>query len=349
MIELVEGWSSLALDHLPVGLLIIDRGSYIRGINKVLTRLTGLKRDQVTGIPFQEILGVEQTRSNKLLQTLASGREFKQLKPEAVVPGVSANDYTTSTHSIRNKNGAIIGAIALFIPSGRQQELENAVIKAEKLALLGQLATEMIHEIRNPLTTINGFLQLLQEDLKGTPREQYINLMLTEMVRINGLIKQFLQLSRPGYSKRTQCFLDKLISEIVKLVKSEALFSKLDIQIVTAPDIPPILGDDEQLKQALLNIIKNAIDALSNGGKLFLQTAWNRPEKFVQVTIRDTGFGMDEQTISSLFYPFFTTKKNGTGLGMLISKKIIENHGGQINVQSELGKGTIVTVLLPID
>lgn len=349
MIELVEGWSSLALDHLPVGLLIIDRESYIRGINKVLTRLTGLKRDQVTGVAFREILNVEQSNSNKLLQTLASGREFQNLKPETVVPGASSNEYTTSTHSIKNKSGAIIGAIALFTPLGRQQELENAVIKAEKLALLGQLAVEMVHEIRNPLTTINGFLQLLQKDLKATPGEQYVNLMLSEMVRINGLIKQFLQLSRPGYSKRTQCFLNKLINDIAMLVESEALNRKLDIHIVTAPDIPPILGDYQQLKQAILNIIRNAIDALPNGGKLFLQTSWERHENYVQVMIKDNGVGMDKQAIANMFYPFFTTKENGTGLGMLISKKIIDNHGGQINIMSEPGRGTIVTVSLPVD
>ncbi|MDD3654950.1 MAG: ATP-binding protein [Desulfotomaculaceae bacterium] len=348
MIGLVEGWSSLALDHLPVGLLIIDREGFIRGINQVLTGLIGLKRDQVTGLPLEEIIGAGQTGSNKLLQTLASGREFQHLMPEDVVPGISSNDYSTSTHCVRDKSELIMGAMALFTPLGRQQELEKAVIKAEKLALLGQLATEMVHEIRNPLTTINGFLQLLQRDLKGTPGEEYINLMLTEMVRVNGLIKQFLQLSRPGYSKRKLYSLNELMNDIFLLVESEALHRKLDIRLVTAPDIPPILGDNEQLKQAFLNIIKNAFDALSVGGKLCMQTLWNNHEKFIQTIITDTGVGMDEQTIANMLHPFFTTKESGTGLGMLISKKIIDNHGGQINIQSEPGKGTTVTVLLPV-
>ncbi|OPX87145.1 MAG: Sporulation kinase E [Pelotomaculum sp. PtaB.Bin104] len=349
MIGLMEGWSDLALDHLPVGLLIIDQEGCIRGINQVLTGLTGVKREQVTGLPFQEIYEVEQTGSNKLLQTLTSGKEFQHLEPEAVIPGIRTNGYTISTHSVRNKSGVIIGALALFTPVGRLQELENAVIKAEKLALLGQLAAEMVHEIRNPLTTINGFLQLLQKDLKGTTREEYINLMLTEMIRVNGLIKQFLQLSRPGYSKRKQFCLNKLMNDISMLVESEAMLRKLDIHLMTAPDIPPILGDNEQLKQAFLNIIKNGFDALSKGGKLFMQTSWNSHEKFVKVMIKDTGVGMDKQTIANMFYPFFTTKESGTGLGMLISKKIIDNHGGQIDVQSEPGKGTIVSVLLPVD
>ncbi len=339
MVEIAESWSGLVIDHLNIGLLMIDREGQICLFNRALSRMTGLKED--------EVLGQSLRSPNILFQTIITGREFQNLSPGAVLPVMGSCNGSTSTHIIRNKSGVTVGAIAVFIPAGRQQELKDAVIKAEKLAILGQMAAEMVHEIRNPLTVIGGFMKLLQQDLKGTPKEEYVTIILAELKHVNRLISDFLQLSKPGYSKRTQCSVTKIITEVAMLVENEASLRKLDIDLDIATDIPDILGDSDQLKQVFLNIFKNAFDALACGGKIFLQTSWNRHEKFVQVIIRDTGTGMDEQTMVSMFDPFFTTKESGTGLGMFIIKKIIDNHGGRIEIQSKPGKGTIVTVFLP--
>jgi two-component system sensor histidine kinase AtoS len=338
----------MAVDHLPVGLLVIDREGQVRVFNRALSRLTGLKNDTVLGRLFLKVLDGHRPDLNKLLQTLATGGEFQELNPEAVVPVIGSTAFAASTYAIRDKSGVTIGAMAVFIPVGRQQELENAVIKAEKLAILGQLAAGMVHEIRNPLTAVGGFLQLLQKSLKGTPKEEYIPIMLAELKHVNRLIAEFLQLAKPGSSKRTSCSITKIMTEVLMLVESEAFLRKVDIINETSIDISSISGDDKQLKQVFLNIIKNAFDALSDGGKLFLQTSWDMHEGFVRVAIRDTGAGMDEQTVTNLFDPFFTTKESGTGLGMFISKKIIDNHGGRIEIQSEPERGTTVTVLLPV-
>jgi len=348
MVGFVEDWSRMAVDHLPIGLLVIDREGQVRVFNRALSRLTGLTSDNVLARPFLKVLDGHRPDLNKLLQTLATGWEFQELNPEAVIPVIGSTAFAASTYAIRDKNGVTIGAIAVFVPVGRQQELENAVIKAEKLAILGQLAAEMVHEIRNPLTAVGGFLQLLQKSLKGTPKEEYIPIMLAELKHVNRLITEFLQLAKPGSSKRTPCSITKIMNEVVMLVESEAAPRKVDIINETSIDSSSISGDDKQLKQVFLNIIKNAFDALSDGGKLFLQTSWDMHEGFVRVTIRDTGAGMDEQTVTNLFDPFFTTKESGTGLGMFISKKIIDNHGGRIEIQSEPERGTTVTVLLPV-
>jgi len=206
----------------------------------------------------------------------------------------------------------------------------------------------MVHEIRNPLTVMDGLIKLLQPDLQGTPKEEYVSIILAELKHVNHLITDFLQLSKPGYAKRSQCSITKVINEVTRLVENEAASRQLDLKMDLAGDIPDILGDSDQLKQVFLNILKNAFEALSCDGRIYLQTYWNRPENLVQVIIRDTGMGMDEQTRASMFDPFFTTKKNGTGLGMFIIKKIIDNHGGRIEIQSEPEKGTVVTVILPV-
>jgi len=340
MVEIAEILPRLAIDQLVIGLLMINREGQICLFNQALARITGLNQ--------HEFLGQSLYPPNKLLQTFATGREFQNLQPNTILPVMGLNNCAVSTQIVRGKSGVPVGAMAVFIPAGRQQELEEAVVKAEKLAILGQMAAEMVHEIRNPLTVMDGLIKLLQPDLQGTPKEEYVSIILAELKHVNHLITDFLQLSKPGYAKRSQCSITKVINEVTRLVENEAASRQLDLKMDLAGDIPDILGDSDQLKQVFLNILKNAFEALSCDGRIYLQTYWNRPENLVQVIIRDTGMGMDEQTRASMFDPFFTTKKNGTGLGMFIIKKLIDNHGGRIEIQSEPEKGTVVTVILPV-
>lgn len=231
----------------------------------------------------------------------------------------------------------------------KQQELERAIIKAEKLAILGQLAAGVLHEIKNPLTTISGFLQLLHKELKGTQKEEYVRIALAELEHANKLLDEFLQMARPGFSNRQRCSIVGLIKEVYILAESEALLRQVEIKHESIGDIPHILGDAEQLKQVFLNLIRNAFEALSPGGRILMQASWYEKENHVRVTVSDTGAGMDDKIISSMFNPLFTTKDTGTGLGMFISKKIIDNHRGHIEVESKPGKGTSITILLPLE
>ncbi|TYO97418.1 two-component system sensor histidine kinase NtrB [Desulfallas thermosapovorans] len=346
MVALAEGWLDLAVNHLPAGILMINREGRICVMNQVLSRMTGLKND-VLGRSLHTVSKHQGHGINKLLQTIHTGIEFQGLNPETVLPVTGPFECTVNTYLVKEKNGATAGAMAVFIPVGRQQELENAVIKAEKLAILGQMAAGMVHEIRNPLTIISGFMQLLQNHLKGTSKEKYISLSLAELNRVNNLLTEFLQLSKPGYSKRIPCCISKIINDVVMLMESEIFRRNLEINLDITNDLPAISGDSDQLKQVFLNILKNALEALPNGGKIFLHTSQSKHEDYVKVVIKDTGVGMDEQTIASIFDPFFTTKEKGTGLGMFIIKKVIDNHGGHLDIQSKPGNDTTVTVLLP--
>lgn len=348
MIEYMEDWFRLAVDHLPVGIIAIDRERRIQIFNSLLAKLTGLKVENVLGEPFLKLLDGQSAISNKLLQTLATGREYQSLKPEAVIPVNAVTNLVANIFAIKNKSDATVGAVAVFTPERRLQELEKTIIKVEKLAILGQLATEMIHEIRNPLTSISGLMQLLQQHLKGDPKEEYVNIMLAELKHLNSFITDFLLMARPGYCKPAQCSIDKLIKEVVTLVKCEASIRNLIINLEIKKDLPIINADGGQLKQVFLNITRNAFEALPVGGELFIQASSNRQQGVVRIVFKDTGTGIDKQTLANMFNPFFTTKESGTGLGMFISKKIIDNHGGQIEIQSEPENGTTVTVTLPV-
>jgi two-component system sensor histidine kinase AtoS len=196
-VELAEEWACLALDHLPVGLLVVNRHRKIRIFNKTLSRLLGLKSEEVLGKPLLEVLDDREPDYNILLQTLTTGKEFQNVKPQAVTTFSCSIPCLVDTHVIRNRTGITVGAMALFSPAARLQEMENAVIKAEKLAILGQMAAGMVHEIRNPLTAIGCFLQLLQKQLKGYSKEEYIPIMLTELKNANRLISEFYSMPGP--------------------------------------------------------------------------------------------------------------------------------------------------------
>ncbi len=344
----MENWFRLAVDHLPVGVIAIDREGRVQVINRFLAKLTGLEVDNVLGEPFHKLLNGQSCISNKLLQTLATGRGYQSLKPESVIPVNTETDLVANIYAMKNKSGTTVGAVSVFTPERRLQELEKTIIKVEKLAILGQLTTEMIHEIRNPLTAVSGLMQLLQQHLKGTPKEEYVTIILAELTHLNSIITDFLLMARPGYCKPTKCSIDQLIKEVLTLVECEASIRNLIINLEIEKDLPIINADRGQLKQVFLNITRNAFEALPVGGKLFIEASSDRQQGFVLIVFRDTGTGIDKQTLANMFNPFFTTKERGTGLGMFISKKIIDNHSGQIEIQSEPGNGTTVTIMLPV-
>lgn len=321
MVELTEEWSRLALDHLPVGLLVINRHRKIRIFNQTLSRFLGLKREKVLGQPLLEILDNRGPDFNLLLKTLTTGKEFQNAKPQSVVTATCSVTCLVNTYPIRNRTGITVGAMAVFSPAARLQEMENAVIKAEKLAILGQLAAGMVHEIRNPLTAIGGFLQLMQNCLKGKPKEEYIPIMLSELNHANRLISEFLQFAKPGYAKRSWCSIIEIIKDVVLLVESEALSRQFSIEEDLDVNIPKVIVDSGQLKQVFMNILKNAFDALSEGGKIFIQAKWNEFEGCVQISFRDTGMGINEEIIKNMFNPFFTTKEKRYRPGYVYKQK----------------------------
>ncbi|VFU14939.1 PAS domain S-box [anaerobic digester metagenome] len=349
MVESPVDWLQLVFNHLPLGIIVIDRRGHVRLFNNRLSMLTGYQEERILGKPFSDLINNPDSDYNKLLQTLATGKEYQNLKPESVILlNAPFSDFRANTYAIKDKGGATVGAMALLEPAGRQQELENAVIKAEKLAILGQLATEMIHELRNPLTAISGFVQLLQQKIGRNSELEYLDIISNELKHLNRLISDFLLQAKPGYCSRTQCSINKLLTDVAALVECEASLRNLKINLETPEDPPPIKADSGQLRQVFLNIIRNAFDALPDEGQLFLQCSGDKQLGIVRVVIRDTGKGMDGQIMANMFKPFFTTKESGTGLGMFISKKIIDNHGGSIDIQSEPARGTTVTVTLPV-
>jgi two-component system, NtrC family, sensor kinase len=227
------------------------------------------------------------------------------------------------------------------------KQLEASVLRAKNLAALGTLSAGMAHEVRNPLTSIKGYAQYIKlENCNNDELIGDISIIINEVDRLDKIIERFLTFARPEELKVTSSNVNKLLYDVVKLIKKE---SRDDIIISENYGEVPLLNiDTEQMEQVFLNIILNSIQALSVGGELNIETICDVKCDFVDIVISDNGIGIEPENMDMIFEPFFTTKEKGTGLGLSICSRIIENHRGFLEVSSKPGIKTEFTIKLPI-
>jgi len=226
-------------------------------------------------------------------------------------------------------------------------QTEEQLRRADRLSALGELSAGMAHEIRNPLGSIKGAVEILKDDYRpDEAKYEFIRILQKETDRLNQIVQEFLGFARPKQPEFQVADLNKSIESVLTLTAQEAKKAGVTVEKSLDPSIGKRSLDVGLLKQAFLNLILNAIQAMPQGGVLSVESGLR--EHALEVTIRDTGIGIPEENRKKLFSPFFTTKKNGTGLGLAITYRIIQNHRGTIDVKSEQGKGTTFAVKIPI-
>lgn len=229
--------------------------------------------------------------------------------------------------------------------TNKKEETEGLLQKSEKLALVGQLAAGIAHEIRNPLTSIKGFIQLFKSKYKS--EEEHFNLVLSELERINLIVSEFLVLAKPTVVVFKEKEIKNLLKDVVTLINTQAIMNNIQIFVEFESDIPMIVCEENQLKQVFINILKNSIEAMPTGGTIDVKVKVKEKDK-VSICFIDQGSGIPEDRIPTLGEPFYTTKEKGTGLGLMISYKIIESHDGELRISSKINEGTMVEVILPM-
>lgn len=227
-----------------------------------------------------------------------------------------------------------------------RKKAESELRRSEKLNIIGQLAAGVAHEIRNPLTSLKGFAQLIKEKDDSQYR-QYAEIMLEELDRINLIVNEFMMLAKPDKIQHEKHDFRKLIQDVITLINTQAIMNNISIQSDISLSLHTVFCNANQLKQVFLNLIKNAIEAMPDGGTIRIVVR-QKNRKNLLVHIIDEGEGIPEQVLDQLGQPFITTKKNGTGLGLLVSYNIIESHRGEIQFINQPQGGTKVTINLPI-
>ncbi|HJV64487.1 MAG TPA: ATP-binding protein [Geomonas sp.] len=227
--------------------------------------------------------------------------------------------------------------------------IEEQLRRAERLSALGELSAILAHEIRNPLASIRGTAEILMEE--GTPpesRHEFLDILVKESDRLNGVVEDFLRMARTEPSAKTPCDINEELANIVSLLSAEARAKKIELQLKTSP-LPQLTADSGKLRQAFVNIILNGIQASPAGGRVTVSTVYHPDSGRVGISFSDSGPGIQPEAKAKIFEAFFTTKGNGTGLGLPITKKIVEGHGGSVQVESEPGRGATFTVFLPVN
>jgi two-component system NtrC family sensor kinase len=236
--------------------------------------------------------------------------------------------------------------------SQQLRKIQLQLMQSEKLASLGRLASGVAHEINSPLTGILTFSHLLMRRLKDRPDlQKELELIVRETTRVSAIARGLLDFARESKPQKRPCNINDLIRHTLSLVERQAVFQNIRIVKNLDPQVPIILLDANQIQQVFMNILLNAADAMLQEGTLTITSNYPGRDSFVQVKITDTGCGIPEENLSRIFDPFFTTKadKKGTGLGLAVSYGIIDRHRGRIEVQSELGRGTAITIHLPLE
>ncbi|MGM0853769.1 MAG: ATP-binding protein [Bacillota bacterium] len=235
------------------------------------------------------------------------------------------------------------GLVIIGRDISQQKIAEEMLLRKEKLSVVGELAAGIAHEIRNPLTSIKGFIQLLEENEHVS--ENYLRVMSSEMDRINQIVGELLILSKPQMREYKVFDMNEVLNYVIKVMEHEAILKGITLNVQVPSSSIHVFGDKNQCVQVFINIIKNAIESMDEGE---IRVKWNVLNKMFIISIQDQGVGIPPDRLKRLGEPFFTLKEKGMGLGLTISQKIIEDHKGSILIESEVNKGTKVEVTLPV-
>ena len=347
-------FSESVLQDMTNGLVVVDREGRVRLLNRAGESLLGCKEKDVLGDAVDQLLG----RGARVVRD-SMDREVAYPSEEILVrrDGGEGLPLGMSVSPWRGEGGRVNGAVVILRDLSREKELEEERMRLDRLALLGEWSAVMAHEIRNPLAGMAAGIQhLLGKFPEGDERHEALTRIRREGERVSRTIDDILLISRPPRLNLAPCDIAEILSEVVGQYQQKAAAQGIDILTEYAPDLPELRADGMRLEQVLSNLVVNAIEAMPNGGPLRVvaRGSLGAPQGseadggYVEVSIEDHGAGIRREDMSKIFDPFFTTKPGGTGLGLPIARRIVQEHRGDLDITSAEGTGTTVVVRLPL-
>jgi two-component system nitrogen regulation sensor histidine kinase GlnL len=347
------------IDSVGDGVIVLDREGTITLINPAAEEITGVSRRQAQGALFSTIFNGETVLLEMVGKTAASGMSISDHENIVLRKTGHLTPVSATASPLLIASGEITGTILVLRDISNVRELEEAVRQGDRLSTVGTLAAGLAHEIKNPLGGIKGAAQLLERELpQESELRDYTRVVIKEVERVNRIVEELLDLASPRKLELAPVNLHKILGDIIVLQKRAVEGKRITFQQKFDPSIPPILADEALLTQLFLNLVKNAVEAVGETGRIEVTSrVWSdysmthRGEgrsRMVAIEVGDDGPGIKKEELEHLFTPFFTTKTKGTGLGLAICQKIVTEHRGMIKVDSDPGKGTTFTVMLPL-
>ena len=352
-------YNETLLENLTTGVIAAGTDERITVFNSEAVQLAGLNSREIINHSIDKL---PPALRDALRRTLQTG-ESQENNEIVLAVGDQGVVVRASTSIFRGEEQQVLGALMVLTDLTPLKRLELLVRRSDRLASLGTLSAGMAHEIKNPLVSIKTFAQLLPQRYQDSDfREAFSKLIGHEIERIDSLVNQLLRFARPAKPDLKLIHVHEVLEKSLQLIGHRLYDQDIKLARFLEANVDTISADADQLEQVFLNFFINAMDAMKHGGEVTVSTQTHTGEEWVapiahgngearevlRITIRDTGEGIESEHIQHLFDPFFTTKDYGTGLGLSVVHAIIQEHGGQIEVESELGKGTAFHILLPL-
>lgn len=342
----LTGYVDELLANLPVGVINIEADSDNVFLNDTAREILGIAGEGIEYKDFVEYL--KELEAENFLQFVRRRRAEpgeEVCRVELKTDGSHSRYISVSSTVIKDISGQVTGVLFVLTDITEQHLLNKQVNRQERLAALGELASSLAHEIKNPITSIIGFAQLIPRRLDDREFiKKMARIVERESERLNSLVENLLSFGRPQMGSRLEVEISNLIEDITALTGKRLEKQDVEVELDIEEDLT-VYGDPVKLKQIFLNLVLNALDAMPEGGNLEIVGEEKNGNSYIRVI--DTGEGIKEEDMNRIFNPFFTTKDEGTGLGLAITHRIIEEHGGEIQVDSTLGQGAEIQVKLP--
>jgi len=353
-LEEVKGLARNILESIPTGVLTVNRSGVITAVNPTAEAVLKRSAADLLGNSYESVFAEGETIQAVLEGALKHHQHVSQKDLPYESQDRTPHTIRVSTAELTGDDAEPVGVILQAQDVTDWLTLEQRVRVADKLAALHTLSAGVAHELRNPLSAMDLNLHLLEEDLKESgalagQATHYMHVVNAECRRLTVILDNFMKFARPGSIGLHHLDVHKVIEHIIALMQFEAEERKIQLEQMVETDLPLVLGDETQISQVLINIVVNAFHAMPNGGRCDIVAEARTADKthWVEIAVRDTGIGIKKEEVSRLFEPFYSTKSSGTGLGLAIAYRIMQDHGGTIQVSSAPGNGTTVVMTFP--
>ena len=349
-----RGFFETIFDALHEGVIVTDPAGHITYLNRTACGFFGIERESAMGRPLAERLrGLDWNAIAEAEKTVS--RDMEVFYPQNRFLNFYVAPLRVDKPSAKgraSKERELIGYAVILRDITESRKSTEETIQSERLNALTMLAAGVAHELGNPLNSLHIQLQLMTRRLRKVPESQRKELLSSvevakaEITRLDTIIRQFLGAIRPAVLDRHLENINQLVQESVRFLEAETADRNIIVQTELRSDLPLLEVDRTQMKQAFYNVIRNAFQAMKAGGILRIRT--DMDDRFVNITFADTGGGIPEVSMSKIFEPYFTTRAGGSGLGLLIVRRIVREHGGEIELLNDDGKGLSLTMKLPL-
>ncbi|MGD8352756.1 MAG: ATP-binding protein, partial [Pseudomonadota bacterium] len=349
-IRALKHFSDLIILSITNGLMTLDEKGRIVTFNRKAEEILAVSADDVLEKTPAQVWGESSEISRIAGNGLADGQTVTGKELTLVVAGADLI-LEVSTSPIVEADGKSMGLLVLFDDLTEKKALEDRVRRADRLAAMGTLAAGLAHEIKNPLTAVRAFVQMFPDKFaKEEFRDKFNRIVPKELDRVNILLENLLDLVRKPKLKISTLKTYDTIDHVLGSLEPEIEKRNILVSCLGREAGHMVLGDESYLERAVHNIVLNAVQAMPAGGRLTIETAAvsdKKGKKTVEITVTDTGPGIPAEQVSDIFNPFYTSKEKGTGLGLAVTNKIIEDQGGSVRVHSQRAEGTAFTLSLP--